>query len=316
MDQEKDVFLSVPEWADFMDAHQYAAFLAVLDDEMQRRGWSYELDGAAVVVEGEPPPRFGLVDLAKKCLQAQEDPERWPGVVADHFNSLARSGAEMEQLEQMTFDEVRDLLRVRLYPPGLSATVGRDSLVLREVAPCLDEVLVVDLPSVVVTVKPEIVAGWGREPDELLALARDNIREEDVGHERVELDGGVVIDLFEGESHFVASRVLVLDLDQELEAPLGALVGIPNRHTMAMHVIRDLGIQAEATRVMLGWLDQAHREGPGSVSPHLFWLTPESELLQFDTEDAADGSVSVIPPRRFIEEVLLPLSRRLESPGN
>lgn len=316
MGHDTDVELSVPEWADFFDTHQYAAFLAVLDDELQRRGWTYELDGAAVVVTGvdeeggeddTSDARFGLVDLAKKCLQSQDEPERWPRVIADHFDSLARSGTEMEQLERMTFAEVRDLLRVRLYPPGLAATVGRDRLVLREIAPCLDEVLVVDLPSVVVTVKPEVVVGWDQDPERLLELGRDNLRRDEVTRERVELDGGVVIEIFEGDSHFVASRVLVLDLDPQMEAPLGALVAMPNRHAMAMHVVRDFEIQAEATRVMLGWLEQAHREGPGSISPHLFWLSPDRELLQFETEISPEG-VSVTPPRRFIEEVLMPLS--------
>ena len=85
-------------------------------------------------------------------------------------------------------------------------------------------------------------------------------------------------------------------------------MAIPNRHAMALHIIRDLEVQAEATRVMLGWLDQAHREGPGSISPHLFWLSPDNELLQFEADGDKNDVLSVTPPRRFVEEVLLPLS--------
>lgn len=318
MSTDKDVPLSVPGWADFFEAGQYAGFLAVLDDEMQRRGWEYALDDGALVVSGvgEDSTRFGLVDLAKKCLQSLDEAERWPEVVRDHFDSLARSGSEMARLEKMSFDEARGMLRVRLYPPGLAATVGSDRLVRREVAPCLDEVLVVDLPSVVVTVKPEIVERWGRSEEELFQLGRENLGQESVRREKVELDGDVVIELYEGDSHFVASQVLVLGLDPELEAPYGALVAIPNRHTLAFHLIHSFDVQAEATRVMLGWLAQAHREGPGSISPHLYWLTPDSQLLQFETSDSADGGTVVTPPPRFLEQVLRPLSSRSGLGGN
>jgi hypothetical protein len=315
MGERSDAPLSVPEWADCFDVAHYMVFLSVIDDEMTRRGWRYHLDGAAVVVEanGEQGARFGLVDLARKCHHA--DPTQWPVVVTEHFDSLARSNAEMDSLDQMDLDRVRQLLKVRLYPPGFVENVGRDNLVRRPVAPCLDEVLVADLPSVVATVKPERVQRWGCTWEELLEAGRDNVRGEKVHRQTVELEGGVVIQIYEGESHFVASRVLVLDLGET--APLGALVALPTRHLLSVHVIADLSTQAEATRIMFAWAEQAFREGPGALSPHLFWLAPSGDLLQFELEVSDDGTnLTVTPPERFVNEVLLPLAQHGGEPSN
>ena len=73
------------------------------------------------------------------------------------------------------------------------------------------------------------------------------------------------------ESFFTATHALWAEELVGPPSPHGALVTVPNRHTLLVHPILDLRVMS-ATNHMLELTRRMYAEGPGSISDGLFWL--------------------------------------------
>jgi hypothetical protein len=90
-------------------------------------------------------------------------------------------------------------------------------------------------------------------------------------------DGGKLIGL-EGEHNFVSSHALMLERHLPELLPHGALVSIPRRDSVFLHVIEDRTVD-EAFAKMAQVAHLMYADGPGPVTPTLHWwqagkLTP------------------------------------------
>ena len=130
-------------------------------------------------------------------------------------------------------------MKARLLTDAYKQDTGADLLELR-VAEDLVAVVAYDLPENVMLPERADVLQYGDER-ELLALALRQAREEDgLALERYELHGAPLY-VLTGESFFTATHALWADRFSEQPAELGTLVGVPTRHIVVAHPIRDRG---------------------------------------------------------------------------
>jgi hypothetical protein len=89
--------------------------------------------------------------------------------------------------------------------------------------------------------------------------------------------------------------------DYVKEAPFGALAAAPHRHAVLYHVIRDRSA-IKAINAMIPAAFGMFQEGPGSISPNLYWW--QSGRLTLLPSRVTAKSIEFAPPPEFVENVL------------
>ncbi len=298
--------VAVPAWAGFFDGSEFAEFVAVVLGDLERRGDVAIADGVAelAMVDGQRH-RLGLQNLAQLCNQVES--EQWGELVREHFDRVLVS-TQTHDLEAIgkDFDQVERLLKVRLYA---RASLGEltDSTVHRVLCDDLVAVLVYDLPDAVATVPTEVPATWPCTLDQAFELGLRNVIEQDpVELEIIEFGDDVRFDALLGESFFVTSHLLALADYLDPEPPMGAIVAVPNRHTLLLAPIVDYSI-LETLMAMAVLSQRRYEEGPGSLVPTLFWWRG-GDLIPLPT-DIGDEGVQFFPPEEFVEGCLERLTK-------
>jgi hypothetical protein len=199
-----------------------------------------------------------------------------------------------EPLDLSDFELAQHLLRTRIYP----AEADNGVLAARPFAPGLIEAVVVDTPTTVRTVTVEEMNGWPVSGDALFMLGRANVRAD--GPLQVDDSelGGVRVAVLHGWSFYAATHLAWLEEYVEM-GPYGALVVAPSRSLIVAHPISPrAGYRATVTaaRELQIQAHQAYEDGPGSLSPHLFWWRG-GELTLLETRYEGD---SLVLPRDFL----------------
>lgn len=291
---------SVPPWASFLKPSEFLALLDLVRAEFARHGLEAELDagdGKVRLLGDSGGMRFmGLANLAQVCHQLPL--HEWPGVVAQHFEQMMHALEGKEATHERLaadFDEARALLKVRLYP----ADVAQHGLyTYRTPMEGVIAALVLDLPETVDSVHESQIAAWGRPVDELFAIGLENVRTGDPVEPRAyELGTGGSIYLLGSQSFFTATHALMLGAYLQPAPEHGALVAIPHRHAVVYHPIVDQTMLG-AVNAMLPMARGMFQEGPGSVSPHLYWWrSGHFTLLPAETRPEA---IEFRPPVEFV----------------
>jgi len=300
---------SRPRWARFLSDDEWRDFVVAVEAELNKRGLHYRIEEGFVWAPwgGDEDEALSLLNLAQLCHAA--GPGQAPRVIAGHFDALiaGRSDRVMADLLATDLTAARPYLKLRLYSKETFGE-GPDQFVVRDIADDLVAVLCFDLPSNVVTVNAESLARWGCTADEVWYQALANLRRtERAPFEDVDV-GGAVLKAMTGDSFFVASNLLLLDDVLGDEATRwGALAAVPNRHTLVWHPIADL-TALRAIDAMVVMASRMCAEGPGSISPYLFWWR-EGVLRTLPTRETADH-YEFVPPDEFVTEVLEQLAER------
>lgn len=236
--------------------------------------------------------RFGLHNLDLLLRTAPRD--QWPRIVDRHARTMA---AAEQQDDPTSLAEVAEIVLPRVVDAGLAGGTlpARALAVGRPIAPGLTVLPALDRPETVATLTAvEALGGW----DAIWPVATANLR-------RLPLPEHLVVDtpsvpsarvhVFRSDDFFGASRVL--DLDHLLAAALrrerpahGTLVALPNRHVLAVHVVESAAV-LRAVPALLAFAE-AQADGPGPLSPHVYYRTPDGRLEQVSRRDD-DGSVHV-----------------------
>jgi hypothetical protein len=297
---------SVPSWASFFDDGEYETFMRVVEDDLARRGEISIEDGVAELeIEGGGQHRLGLQNLAQLCNQVER--EQWDALVREHFDRVIVS-THTHDLEAIgrDFQQVRRIVKVRLYARESLGDLT-DSTIHRALGEDLVAVLVYDLPDAVATVPTDAPKQWPIPLDRIFEIALENVLAQDeVETETLELDDGTRFHVMVGDSFFVTSRLLVLEQHLDPITPMGALVAVPNRHTMLYAPIVDLTV-VDTLQAMAILAQRRHAEGPGSLSPTLYWWR-DGHLLALPVEVDDDG-VRFFPPTEFVEGCLERLAK-------
>ena len=264
----------VPPWAPFFSREKLERFVNHLGDYFRKRHKSKirfeKTEVPRITVSGGtfPPGQYGVVNLAQVCNQVPD--EQWPQRIADHFDALAAAAKDHEKfnVREAAFEQVKEMLAVRI---GDKESLPLDKMLFRRDLPGTISYLVFDLPNSVESVPPELPQKWGKDVDELFALALANVkRSANPSVEEVEIQPGITFTAYSGDSFFTASFALMLNDLQGATGPHGALVAIPHRHMLLFHRIdnADAIFAVQHLGVLAINLDE---QGPGSISPRLYW---------------------------------------------
>ena len=299
-----------PAWARVLGPQGYHTFVALVENYFVGRHIAVQLDIKEGLLrpqanDAEQSSVFGLQNIAQTCSQADRD--QWRDLIHSHFDCIFAASDDQNALriDVSDFDKVRDNIRARLYPLELEQqsveTVHRDG------PEGTLEVIVVDLPKSVRTVSRSEAAEWGVSRDELFELGRRNLaKRTSVQMHAVEIQAGIELLAFMGDAYYAASHVLMLEQHVPGDLPHGALVGIPRRDVMLVHPIRNIGA-ADAISSMLQATLHWHAEGPGSLSPLLYWYRA-GEFVTL-TYTIKDNTLDFTPPLEFLD-MLKMLSER------
>lgn len=148
------------------------------------------------------------------------------------------------------------------------------------------------------------------EWDTLAAAARANLLSEPVNYDTVDLPGGAVLHLLgHPESVFAASKVLVFEEAVRAAggpeiADEGVLLVVPNRHNLAFYPLADRHV-AEAVNALAQFGQGAYEDGPGCLSPRVFWWRADA-LTSITLFDQESRTMRISPP-----DELMTIMRRL-----
>lgn len=299
-----------PTWARFMNDREWHAFATALVAELTRRGTPYRVDDGVLWGQwgGDEDEALGLVNLAQLCHAST--PESYDNVIASHFDALVAGRGDRALAGKLGDDlaAARPVLRLRLYSRDTFVD-GAEQFVLRDVADDLTAVLCYDLPANVVTVTGDTLPRWGVPVDELYFQALANQRRaERAPIEDIDV-GGAIVRAMTGDSYFVASNLLLLHDFVTEEPPLGIIAAVPNRHTLVWHPITDPSA-LRALDAMVVMAASLYAEGPGAISPHLYWWK-DGAIRTLPTRET-DEHYEFVPPDDFVDEVLEVLAERAE----
>lgn len=249
--------------------------------------------GDVMLLEGANRLHVSMRNLRQLARMVPRDD--WPAVVADHVTTIVT--AIEEPLDLSDFELAKHLLRTRIYPSEADNGV----LAARPFAPGLIEVAVVDTPTTVRTVTRDEMADWPVSGDALFDLGRANVRSDGPLQCEEQDADGVRLSVLGGWTFYAATHLAWLD-DYVGIGPQGALVVAPSRSLLIAYPLDPSQpievVMAAAARLHEHAL-QGYEEGPGSLSPHLFWWQNGSLAL---LETRYDGR-SLVLPREFLATV-------------
>ncbi|RFS84003.1 hypothetical protein D0T12_17620 [Actinomadura spongiicola] len=250
--------------------------------------------GEIVMLEG---PRRLPVNMRDVRQLARLVPRTdWPAVVSDYVTTIVTSMEE--PLDLSDFDLAQHLLRTRIYP----GEADNGGLAARPFAPGLIEVVVVDTPTSVRTLSTEEMNGWPVSGDSLFMLGRANVRADGPLQVDEQDLGDVRVSVLHGWTFYVATHLAWLE-EYLTIGPYGALVIAPNRSLIVAHPLllaeenpraRYRAAVAAATELQ-AQADRAYEEGPGSLSPHLYWWRA-GEMTYLETRYEGD---TLVLPKKF-----------------
>lgn len=182
------------------------------------------------------------------------------------------------------------LLRTRVQSEG---SVLADDGVHARLCDGLVEVLQVEREGALSPVPASVVGGWGAPASELLLRGRAQVLAgEQPTVEPVDL--GVVVSAVQTASPFAGSQLHRL-ADLLLVPPAGALVALPTRHLLLAAPLLDRPAALDAAQALLANAERLWEQGPGGLSPDLFWVRDGAVVHLPGTP------TSLSPPREFLE---------------
>lgn len=293
---------SPPAWARDLGPSGFAVFVELVRGYFADQGIPVDLDvsqGVARTARDGPLPNsaFGLRTLVQMCRQSDRD--AWRDIIRAHFDtvfSVADTDSAL-RLDIADFEAIRDRLRARLYPEDILGQT--DEIVGRPGPPGTLEAVVVDLPTCVRTISHREAALWPISAEALHAVARENLLAGGLlPVSSAEVERGVHLKVIQGDPYYAASHALWLDRYLAGSLPHGALVAIPRRDITLFHEVRSLSA-IEAVTALLRIAIAMHRDGPGSLTPNVYWWrTGEFAPLPYELEE---GTLRFSPPDDFLD---------------
>ncbi|TNY37394.1 hypothetical protein [Thermomonospora catenispora] len=249
------------------------------------------MPGDIMLLEGASRLHVSMRNLRQLARQVPRDD--WPALVSDHISTIVT--AIEEPLDLSNFELAQHLLRTRIYP----AEADNGMLASRPFAPGLIEAVVVDTPTTVRTVTVDEMNGWPVSGDALFMLGRANVRADGPLQVEDSTLGGAPVAALHGWSFYAATHLAWLEEYLDI-GPCGALVIAPNRSLIMAHPIRPRAgyrMVLAAAHELQVQAHQAYEQGPGSLSPHLFWRRG-GEMILLETR-YEDGALRL--PRDFVD---------------
>jgi hypothetical protein len=272
-----------------LSVDQAALLRRLVREAFAERGVEVTLEGAAL--KADDGQQYFLHNLAAGVAPTPE--AEWPEQAARFAASLL----EHDDVETLTEAQLEAMTYLRLQPADITDVTNQPSAA--GPVPGLVTLLAIDLPTTVITpaeafwVERGGLERWRAVGERNLAAL--------IGSEQVErhqvADHDYAFTVLAGDSFFTATLALLMDRvlpaydpTDRVDTALGALVAVPHRQQLAWRVLDRPGavptLDALVRFTVLG-----NADGPGPVSPHLYWV--RAGVWERLTEIAEDGTVSV-----------------------
>lgn len=247
-------FMSTDDWLDFhCELHDVVQELGIRVERIE--------PGVLRLKTGASLPLLALVEQCN--VRPRDD---WPGLMDRYLDRIADLLGPIPSGAPSTIE-----LRVRLIPStpideGMLAGLGA-----QPVADGIAAVLSVDSRQGPRTVAPDEIErlGWDLDTAWDAAWSQTSMLVEPDEIDVVDIGGVDVIHVF-GRSEYTASLVPHLDLVLGPMDDAGALIGLPCDHTVLVHPIEGTSSR-RAIGTMVPIIRRLHGDGPGSLSPQLYW---------------------------------------------
>jgi hypothetical protein len=111
-------------------------------------------------------------------------------------------------------------------------------------------------------------------------------------------DGSELVALT-GDHFFVATHALFLHEHPDCLGAHGALVVVPHRHAVLCSPVHDLRVVTAVQRMAI-LADRMERQGPGSISPRLYYRYPDGRFIDLPYALNAPR-FNFFPPEPFVD---------------
>ena len=291
--------VAVPEWAALFESHEYLAFIGAIKAYFNKKNLQYTLTDGVIEIENNPFGfgKLGLGNLTQSCKQ--HEPQEYERLVAQHFDGLDVAHAFNAQFQENVhdFESVKQYIGMRLYASSYVQHFDKPIHTGYMFAEGIFALLIYDLPHSVMNVQHSEMLQWGKTRDELFAIAKANSRVKYPPQFAQHEIGETEIWVTHADHFFTANTAFFLAEHPELVGSEGALVALPHRHTAIFYPIEDMKIVA-ALNTMLQMAYGMNAEGPGSLSPHLYWY---NNGVFTDLPYSIQGqSLDFAPPAEFV----------------
>ena len=282
----------------FGDAQFQQRFEALVRQRLGRDRNPVTIDGGTAMVVGSRASH-GLTNLAQVCRR--NDPEEWPRIIDEHFRKSEHNEQSGEFLNVLSMDlpSLRDRIGIRIYHEDFLHG-GIDAHVLHRVdLEGTVTVPIVDVGPSVMPIPPHLLGEWGASVDMLLQQGIDNLKDLCQAQWQmlpIPVGTGVYLDMLCND-FYAAASVLRAEPFLPRIGRYGNLIALPARELLISWPINKLR-STYAIEAMLAIGNGAFADGPCSITPHLYWRTPEGEFrLQQGTVDS--GGIHFVPCSEF-----------------
>lgn len=263
----------VPAWAASMDLESFRALVGVLEEELRKRDLRFVFGDGVLYLEQTlaEPTRYFLPALVAAFSKAPRD--QWPAIVAGQVDEILRAEEEQARFlaEIGDFEKVKPKIKVRLFPAEALQSDAAKQVVMRQIADGLVAAPMYDLASALLPVSKEHVAAWKMTEDQLFPIGLNNmVAAGPVRVQELQDEGGPKILALGGDSPLVATHLFFIERYFEKVPEAGILICVPTAHTLLMHPILNAEAAA-AIKVLFPAAIAMHRQGPNSLSPHVYW---------------------------------------------
>jgi hypothetical protein len=257
-------------WNIIFSRAEYGEYVRLVKKFYQEKGIKFSLSDSYIYLQ-EKNQKVNLQNLAQMC-KAHPQVE-WEALISDYLErvQLLISGNSEPAITGQAFSDIADTIAVRIYPGGTILENDPVKSIYREDIPGTAATLVLDLPDRIVTITQEMAAPWNKTPQELFQLGLNNVNRTCIPSiAEVDIEDGMHIIEIRSSNFLTATYALLLEEFPQTIGKFGTLIGIPNRYLLACYPIDDKSVIRAITR-LFPVIDQLYMEGPGSISPHLYW---------------------------------------------
>lgn len=287
-----------PERFSFMSQKEQIEFQKDLSEYLKSSYPEFKINFSKGVVYGSDKTEYGLDNLAQSYhiepFKTRKD------IIKNHFEGVINSGKEREELTKKIkdFNSVKEYISVRIYSQDYIDQM-KNGLIYREDIPEVKSVLVFDLPSIAINIKPEEAKIWGISESELFELGINNsITKYKVEISKNRVDDDISVWLLASDSIFTANNALSLEKNNELIGKYGSLIILPNRHAVIVYPIEDINVIKAVNKIAF-LAKMMYEEGPGSLTSNLYWYRKGKFInLPYKIENK---KLDFFPPEEFLE---------------
>ncbi|HRI69013.1 MAG TPA: DUF1444 family protein [Polyangium sp.] len=303
-------YKAVPEWARFLTLSEFRLFMKTVENELRKRRLFFEdHDGVVHILVEKGTLQCGLYNLAFKCASVKTT--AYAREVNAHFERILKGHEPESQQFPATFDEVREYVRVRVYP-NESVTESKAEVVSQQITPDLQALVVYDLGSAAASMSPEHLERWKLSREEVFRVAMENTNKLSWSRANFELHRGDAFALLETDGYAAS---YVLELDKHLpRSPHGSIVAMPCRQVLICYPIVPSTLMNVVTELTVR-VDKIYTEPPGGGENHrlskdlYWWKEGKLQSLGAGVNRLGIAGCVIMPPQEFVDTVMVEAMR-------